>query len=105
MGNAIAKGGRYDNLLEKFGKPSPATGCVVMIDDRMTALVRQNLCPEPENKNLLLVYQCDIQKAIEEARKYREEGYSTVMMKQEKTKEDYEKYAESQNFAKVLFLS
>lgn len=104
MGNAIAKGGRYDNLLEKFGKPSPATGFVVMIDDLMTALTRQNLCPEPENKNLLLVYQCDIQKALEEARDYRKEGYATVMMKQEQSKEDYEAYAQKQNFAKVVFL-
>ncbi|MBQ6787818.1 MAG: ATP phosphoribosyltransferase regulatory subunit [Lachnospiraceae bacterium] len=104
MGNAIAKGGRYDNLLEKFGKPSPATGFVVMIDDLMTALTRQKLCPEPENKNLLLVYQCDIQSAIEATRKYREDGYSTVMMKQEQSKEEYEKFAETQNFAKILFL-
>lgn len=104
MGNAIAKGGRYDNLLEKFGKPAPATGFVVMIDDLMTALTRQNLCPEPENKNLLLVYQCDIQKAIDEARKYREAGYSTVMMKQEQEKADYESFAKTQNFSKVLFL-
>lgn len=104
MGNAIAKGGRYDNLLEKFGKPAPATGFVAMIDDLMTALTRQNLCPEPENKNLLLVYQCDIQKAIDEARKYREAGYSTVMMKQEQEKADYESFAKTQNFSKVLFL-
>ncbi len=104
MGNAIAKGGRYDNLLEKFGKPSPATGFVVMIDDLMTALTRQKLCPEPQNKNLLLVYQCDIQKAIEEARNYRDAGYSTVMMKQEQVKEDYEEFAKAQNFAKVVFL-
>lgn len=104
MGNAIAKGGRYDNLLEKFGKSSPATGFVVMIDDLMTALTRQKLCPEPENKNLLLVYQCDIQKAIEEARNYRDAGYATVMMKQEQIKEDYEEFAKAQNFAKVVFL-
>lgn len=104
MGNAIAKGGRYDNLLEKFGKSSPATGFVVMIDDLMTALTRQKLCPEPENKNLLLVYQCDIQKAIEEARNYRDAGYATVMMKQEQVKEDYEEFAKAQNFAKVVFL-
>ncbi len=104
MGNAIAKGGRYDNLLEKFGKPSPATGFVIIVDDLMTALTRQNLCPEPENKNLLLVYQCDIQKALEEARNYRKEGYATVMMKQEQEKEDYEAFAQKQNFAKVIFL-
>lgn len=105
MGNAIAKGGRYDNLLEKFGKPSAATGFVVMIDDLMTALTRQKICPQPENKNLLLVYQCDIQKAIQEARKYREEGYSTVMLKQERNKEDYEKFAQKQNIAKVVYLA
>ncbi len=104
MGNAIAKGGRYDNLLEKFGKPSPATGFVVMIDDLMTALTRQKLCPQPENKNLLLVYQCEIKQAIEEARRQRAAGFATVMMKQEQSKEDYEKYAKEQNFAKVLFL-
>ena len=104
MGNAIAKGGRYDNLLEKFGKSSPATGFVVMIDDLVTALTRQNLCPQPENKNLLLVYECDITKALAEARKCREDGYSTVMMKQEKAKEEYEAFAKTQNFAKVEFI-
>ena len=104
MGNAIAKGGRYDNLLEKFGKSSPATGFVIMVDDLVTALTRQKICPEPENKNLLLVYQCDIQKALEEACNYRQKGYATVMLKQEQTKENYEAYAQKQNFAKVVFL-
>lgn len=103
-GSAIAKGGRYDNLLEKFGKPSPATGFVVMIDDLMNAMSRQRICPTPENKNILLVYACDMKKAMDEATTYRKDGYATVMMKQEKDKEAYEQFAKNQNFAKVIFI-
>ncbi|MBQ7945059.1 MAG: ATP phosphoribosyltransferase regulatory subunit [Lachnospiraceae bacterium] len=103
-GSAIAKGGRYDNLLEKFGKPSPATGFVVIIDDLVAALTSQKLCPEVENKNLLLVYSCDAEKAISEAKKYRNEGYSTVMMKQEKSKEAYEQFAKANHFAKLIYV-
>ena len=43
-------------------------------------------------------------KALAEARKCREDGYSTVMMKQEKAKEEYEAFAKTQNFAKVEFI-
>lgn len=103
-GSAIAKGGRYDNLLEKFGKPSPATGFVVMIDDLMNAMSRQRICPTPENKNILLVYASDMKAAMHEAASYRKDGYATVMMKQEKEKEAYEQFAKNQNFARVIFI-
>lgn len=38
MGDAIAKGGRYDNLLGYFGKDAPAIGFVIVVDDLLTAL-------------------------------------------------------------------
>ena len=103
-GSAIAKGGRYDNLLEKFGKPAPATGFVVNIDDLVSALTRQKLCPELENKNLLLVYAGSFETAIKEAKKYRAEGYSTVLLKLEESKENYAKFAEENNISKVIFI-
>ena len=37
-GDAIVKGGRYDNLLGQFGTAAPAVGFVVVIDDVMNAL-------------------------------------------------------------------
>ena len=77
-GSAIAKGGRYDNLLEKFGKPAPATGFVVMIDDLVSALTRQKCCPALENNTILLVYTDDFDKAVAEARAYRAQNYATV---------------------------
>ena len=103
-GSAIAKGGRYDNLLARFGKPSPATGFVVMIDDLMTAMTRQKICPSPENRNLLLVYNCSLDHAIDEAAKYRAQGFSTVLMHQDKSKADYEQFAHNNNFAQIKFL-
>lgn len=103
-GSAIAKGGRYDNLLEKFGKPAPATGFVVMIDDLVTALTRQKICPALENKNLLLVYAADFGSALAQARKYREQGYYAVLMKQEQSEEQYTKFAADNNFSKVMFI-
>lgn len=38
MGDAIAKGGRYDKLLSSFGKDAPAIGFVFVLDDLMMAI-------------------------------------------------------------------
>lgn len=43
VGDAIVKGGRYDNLLGYFGKRAPAVGFMVIIDDLMQALGRQKV--------------------------------------------------------------
>ena len=32
LGQPVAQGGRYDGLLEKFGRPAPATGFVIQLD-------------------------------------------------------------------------
>lgn len=104
-GSAIAKGGRYDNLLEKFGKPAPATGFVVTIDDLVSVLTRQNLCPNLENKNLLLVYTDNFEMAAAKAKLYREQGYSTVLLKKKESEENYKRFAENNYFSEVIFLS
>lgn len=42
-GDAFVKGGRYDQLLEKFGKESASIGFVIVIDELMNALSRQKV--------------------------------------------------------------
>lgn len=42
VGDAIAKGGRYDNLLAYFGKEAPAIGFMIVIDDVLSALLNQS---------------------------------------------------------------
>ncbi len=103
-GSAIAKGGRYDNLLEKFGKPAPATGFVVMIDDLVSALTRQKCCPALENNTILLVYTDDFDKAVAEARAYRAQNYATVLMKQEQPRAHYTEFAENHHISQVIFI-
>ena len=38
-GDAVVKGGRYDHLLEKFGKTSASIGFAIVIDELMNALI------------------------------------------------------------------
>ncbi len=103
-GSAIAKGGRYDNLLEKFGKSAPATGFVVMIDELVTALTRQKICPTSNDKSFLLLYSGDFKDALEKAKKYRKHGNSAVLMKMEQPKEHYLKFAADNYFSEVVCL-
>ncbi len=46
-GEPIAKGGRYDNLMAHFGKPEPAVGFGITMDQLMLALSRQNIEIKP----------------------------------------------------------
>jgi ATP phosphoribosyltransferase regulatory subunit len=103
-GSAMAKGGRYDRLLEKFGKPAAATGFVVNVDDLVSVLTRQKRCPELENKNVLIVYSGDIKAAIGEAKKYRSEGYNTALLKLDGSKDHYNDFAAENNIGKVIFI-
>ncbi len=46
VGDCIAKGGRYDNLLSTFGKDAPAVGFVIVIDDLMQAIRNESKTDE-----------------------------------------------------------
>lgn len=43
VGDAIVKGGRYDSLLGRFGKETAAIGFVIVVDDLLAAMGRQNV--------------------------------------------------------------
>lgn len=42
-GDAVVKGGRYDNLLKHFGKDAPSIGFVAVVDQLLAALSRQKI--------------------------------------------------------------
>lgn len=56
VGFPVVSGGRYDRLVEKFGKNCPATGFSLGINMVMTALQRQNMIPEKKRKTTLISY-------------------------------------------------
>lgn len=68
VGDAVVKGGRYDKLLEQFGKPSAAIGFVIVIDDLLSALKGAGVENSTQNEqDKVLIYE---KEAYEEAVTY-----------------------------------
>lgn len=83
-GECIARGGRYNRLLEQFGTPSPAIGFAVTLELLFNALTRQNL-PLPEERELLtMTYGAsDRSEVIENAQKLRKKGIRVLLKRRE----------------------
>ncbi|MGL5259289.1 MAG: ATP phosphoribosyltransferase regulatory subunit [Lachnospiraceae bacterium] len=75
VGDAVVKGGRYDSLLSFFGKKSCAVGFVIVIDDLLQALMRQNIKIEiKENKYIVLYDKAHYVEAVTKAKELRSQG-------------------------------
>ncbi len=84
VGDAVVKGGRYDNLLHQFGKEAPAIGFSLVVDELLEALDRQRVeIPLPEEIRTLSYREGDrpdYLAKLEEARRLREEGKAVALM-------------------------
>ena len=57
IGQALAAGGRYDNLMQYFGKESPAVGLVIFVDHLLSALYRQKVPLLTTPQGVLVLYE------------------------------------------------
>ena len=84
VGDAVVKGGRYDNLLKQFGKEAPAIGFVMVIDDIMEALSRQKVVMDlPEEKKKITYQQgntADYKEKLALVRQMRQQGIPTELI-------------------------
>ena len=106
-GDAIVKGGRYDHLLEKFGKQSPSIGFALVIDELMKALTRQKIRINYARKNTVIVYDEGRQKdAIELAKEFRGKYKNTELLKRmpEKEIEDYIAYGREYYAGSLIYI-
>ena len=107
-GDAIGKGGRYDNLLAQFGKEASASGFTILIDGVLSALSRQNISISlKEYAYSLLLYKSeDRQNAIPLVVKLRDAGVRTelVSMTEGKTLEEYLAFGKNQGAEGILYL-
>ena len=53
-GDAVVRGGRYDHLLEKFGKETPSIGFAIIVDELMNALSRQKISVDTIRRNIIV---------------------------------------------------
>lgn len=106
-GEAIVKGGRYNDLLTHFGKHSASIGFAFVIDQLMAALSRQKIEISIEHKTKLLVYAVEKRKeAIMQAKEIRQSGGSAELMCRDpgKCDADYQAYAKRNHIAEAVFL-
>lgn len=104
-GEPIVKGGRYNNLLSKFGKDAPSVGFAIYIDELMNAISRNKIAIETGYSNIMVLYDMDNQKkAIEYAAGLRKSGNKVELVRQSSkhSLEEYVEYAQRMHIAEVV---
>ena len=106
-GDAIVRGGRYDNLLMKFGKPKAAIGFTVVIDQVMETLRHQKIDIEIPDDGVLIVYEsASFEEAVRLAGEKRAQGKVAELLQRtpELTREAYEAHARAVHAGEVIYL-
>lgn len=105
-GDAVVRGGRYDHLLEKFGRQTPSIGFAVLIDDLLNAMNRQKIDIETGSSSLL-VYDDTTQKwALSLAKDFREKGRNIALLKRNETdtKQHFIEYARRTQIPYIVYI-
>lgn len=81
VGEAIVKGGRYDRLLQQFGKEAPAVGFVMVVDSILEALSRQSIAlPDAGEIRRIAYSREDFPERLAEAQKLRSQGIAAALV-------------------------
>ena len=106
-GDAIVRGGRYDHLLEKFGKSTPSIGFAIIVDELMSALSRQKIPTDTVHRNLIVYTEVAEDEAITLARAFRAKGRNIELMKNVPGTDRavYEAHARRSGTTVLLFLN
>lgn len=105
-GEALATGGRYDKLVGQFGVDMPAIGLVLVTDQMMLALSRQNLFEDTKLGGTILLYPSEYRnQAIHFAEEQRKQGKVIRLLRKssKKTLEEYQAYAERMGAETLLY--
>ncbi|MDD3253921.1 MAG: ATP phosphoribosyltransferase regulatory subunit [Lachnospiraceae bacterium] len=106
-GEYIVTGGRYDKLLEQFGKNSPSIGFAILVDQLMLALSRQKIETETTMVNTILLYDRSARLAgIHLASHFRENQMSVMQIRKRSSEElaAYLEYARRHHIRNLLYL-
>src|SRR5918997_813367 len=96
LGFTIANGGRYDNLLKRFGKAMPATGFAIYLERLLSVL------PAEEPSPLLVLVGGDLD-GIEAAAALRENGVPVLHLSEDLAPEAAAEYARSVDAAWISY--
>lgn len=106
-GDAVVKGGRYNNLLKQFGKEAPSIGFAFTVEELMMAIARQNIDVQVSGSGTVILYDIENQEsAIVLGMSMRANGNKIELIRKstKKTLEDYLAYAKKEHFSGLMFL-
>ena len=106
-GDEVVKGGRYDHLLEKFGKTSASIGFAIVIDELMNALIRQKIRIVYTRKNAIILYdESRARDAIRLAKDFRAKAKNTELIEKspEKGLEDYIRFGKEYYAGSLVYI-
>lgn len=105
VGFPILRGGRYDGIVEKFGRMLSATGFSLGINMIMTALERQGFIEKKTATDTIVGFEKGARaKAYRICEELRRQGISVEMDIIRKGRESLEKYAEQMNIGGYIFV-
>lgn len=105
-GDAVVRGGRYDHLLEKFGKKTPSIGFAILIDDLLSAMNRQKINIDAGYTSLLVYDDTTRKWALSLAKEFRDKGRNMALLKRKETdtKEYFIEYAERTEVPYIVYI-
>ncbi len=105
-GDAVIKGGRYDGLLEKFGKKAEAIGFVTVVDSLLNAIERQKLTMPVKDIKTMLLYPAHLEGlAIRFAAEHRKKKMEIACVRFEtgRVLDDYSQYGKRNQFGGIIY--
>jgi ATP phosphoribosyltransferase regulatory subunit len=91
VGDALVKGGRYDNLLGRFGKDAPAIGFMIVVDDLLSAMDRQDIMVADIEDVVTLYYtEKNFKEQLKKARIMRNNGECVELLPENRKRENDE---------------
>jgi len=106
-GDYIVTGGRYDKLLVQFGKDTPAVGFVIVVDQLMAALLRQQIDTPVSLVNTVILYETSARdRAILLGRYFRDRKIAVQSMRRQDgiSLDSYRNMAVERNMRNLLYL-
>ena len=105
-GDALIKGGRYNRLIEHFGKKCAAVGFATEIDSLLNAIERQKISLPVEDIKTMILYPAELEEmAIHYAGSRRANGLDVACVRFEygKVLDDYRRYGMRNQFGGIIY--
>lgn len=106
-GEPLVKGGRYDRLLNYFGKNAPAVGFCAMLQPMLDALERQKISTRVPRTRTMLLYPDFLEKmAVQMAKGHRKEGLDVALVPfgRGRVLDDYIAYGKRNQFGGIVYI-